>query len=217
VGVQALVGGQTAALADMRDAVNRDMLLIFPVAAGMILLILILLLRSVLAPLTLMIAVALGFAATLGFAVIVFQGIAGESGLNFTLPMFLYVFVVAIATDYNILLTARLREEFLEGRSAREGAALAIEHAGPTVASAGVILAGTFAALILTGIGQLVQLGSAIAFGVLLAAFLIAPIWVTSRATVLGRWMWWPGNHPAEAPTGSRTPPSSTSTARTER
>jgi len=84
------------------------------------------------------------------------------------------------------------------------------------VASAGVILAGTFAALILTGIGQLVQLGSAIAFGVLLAAFLIAPIWVTSRATVLGRWMWWPGNHPAQAPTGSRTPPSKTSTARTE-
>ena len=74
-----------------------------------------------------------------------------------------------------------------------------------------MILAGTFAALILTGIGQLVQLGSAIAFGVLLAAFRIAPIWVTSRATVLGRWMWWPGNHPgqspAEAPTGSRTPP----------
>ena len=209
VGAQALVGGQTAALADMRDAVNGDMLLIFPVAAGMIFLILLLLLRSVLAPLTLMIAVALGFAATLGFAVIVYQGIADESGLNFTLPMFLYVFVVAIATDYNILLTARLREEFLEGRSAREGAALAIEHAGPTVASAGVILAGTFAALILTGIGQLVQLGSSIAFGVLLAAFLIAPIWVTSRATVLGRWMWWPGNHPAhppaEAPTGSHT------------
>ena len=80
VGAQALVGGQTAALADMRDAVNGDMLLIFPVAAGMIFLILLLLLRSVLAPLTLMIAVALGFAATLGFAVIVFQGIAGESG-----------------------------------------------------------------------------------------------------------------------------------------
>jgi RND superfamily putative drug exporter len=63
-------------------------------------------------------------------------------------------------------------------------------------------------AVVLFGIGQLVQLGSAIAFGVLLAAFLIAPIWVTSRATVLGRWTWWPGNHPArpgaEAPTGSR-------------
>ena len=91
---------------------------------------------------------------------------------------------------------------------------VAIERAGLTVSSAGVILAGTFAALTLTALDQLVQMGSSIAFGVLLTAFLIAPIWVTSRAAVLARWMWWPGNHPrrspAEAPTGSGTPPSLT-------
>ena len=100
--------------------------------------------------------VGLGFAATLGTTVIAFQHIGGESGLIFMLPIYIYLFVTALGTDYNILMIARLREEAQEGRDPHEAAAQAVTHAGPTIAAAGIILAGTFASLMLgdTGTGK---------------------------------------------------------------
>ena len=118
--------------------------MILPVAALLIALILALLLRSLVAPVYLVIAVLLNFAATLGATVYVFQGISGKPGVTFQLPIILYLFVVAIGTDYNILMIARLREEAREGNEPREAAAIGVEHGGPTVAAAGLILAGTF-------------------------------------------------------------------------
>jgi putative drug exporter of the RND superfamily len=167
---------------------------VFPVAAAIIALILAGLLRSVIAPIYLLGAVALGFAATLGAGVAIFQGAAGEAGLLFMLPIMLYLFVVAIGTDYNILMTARLREEISEGHDPRTAADLAVEHAGPTVAAAGVILAGTFASLSLTGIGLLVQMGVTIAIGVLIVSMLMAILFVPSVSALLGRRVWWPGH-----------------------
>ena len=196
-GSEVLVGGETALVADLRDTVNRDMTLVFPIAALIIALILGLLLRSLVAPVYLLAAVALGFAATLGAGVAIFQGTAGGDGLLFLLPIMLYLFVVAIGTDYNILMTARLREEAVEGSDPRTAADLSVEHAGPTVAAAGVILAGTFASLSLTGIGLLVQLGLTIAIGVLLVSLLMATIFVPSLSALLGHRVWWPG-HRAE-------------------
>jgi RND superfamily putative drug exporter len=196
-GSDVLVGGETALTADLRDTVNGDMSLVFPVAALIIALILGLLLRSVVAPAYLLAAVALGFAATLGAGVGIFQGLSGTDGLLFMLPIMLYLFVVAIGTDYNILMTARLREEAIEGNDPRTAADLAVEHAGPTVAAAGVILAGTFASLSLTGIGLLVQLGVTIAIGVLLVSLLMATVFVPSVSALLGHRVWWPG-HQAE-------------------
>src|SRR5918994_1758216 len=198
-GTQVLVGGGTSANVDLRDTVNRDMTVVFPVAALLIALVLGLLLRSVVAPAYLLAAVALGFGATLGAGVAIFQGLAGEAGLLFMLPIMLYLFVVAIGTDYNILVTSRLREEVGQGNDPRTAADLTVEHAGPTIAAAGVILAGTFASLSLTGVGLLVQMGATIAIGVLLVSIVMATVFVPSVSALLGRRIWWPGHRPTTA------------------
>jgi RND superfamily putative drug exporter len=192
-----LVGGQTAIFADVRSAINHDYGVVFPVAAVMIALILAVVLRSLIAPLYLLVAVVLGFAATLGASVGVFQGIAGHNGLIFMLPMIVYLFVIAMGTDYNILMTTRLREEAREGNDPRQAAALAVEHAAPTVMAAGVILAGTFASLMLGGIGVLSQLGFAVAIGIVIVSFLMAALLIPSVSALLGHLIWWPG-HSAE-------------------
>jgi RND superfamily putative drug exporter len=200
-GQQILVGGQSMAFADVRAATNRDLSVVFPVAALLIVLILALLLRSVIAPVYLLVSVSLGFAATLGASVIAFQWIKGDPGIAFMMPMIVYLFVVAVGTDYNILLTTRLREEIVDGASPLDAAAMAVRHAGPTVAAAGVILAGTFGSLMSTGITLLSEMGFAVAIGILLVAFVMASIFVPSVATLLGQWIWWPGHQgdPEEA------------------
>ena len=114
-GTYALVGGTTSVSADIQRAVNHDYAVVFPVAAVIILLILALLLRSLVAPWYLMISVGLGFAATLGASVLVFQTLAGQAGLVFLLPVYMYLFVAALGTDHNILMIARLREQAREG------------------------------------------------------------------------------------------------------
>ena len=146
-GTEAFVGGTTSIFVDLDNAMARDYSVVFPVAAVLIMIILALLLRSLVAPWYLMLSVGLGFTASLGATVLVFQGLLGEQGLIFILPIYIYLFVVALGTDYNILMVARLREEAREGLEPRPAAAKAIEHAGPTVAAAGLILAGTFASL----------------------------------------------------------------------
>ncbi|HEX6451314.1 MAG TPA: MMPL family transporter [Trebonia sp.] len=193
-GTYALVGGTTAVFADIQHATNRDYTVVFPVAAAVILLILALLLRSLVAPWYLMVSVGLGFGATLGATVLVFQTLAGQAGLVFLLPMYMYVFVVALGTDYNILMIARLREQAREGMSPRDAAAQAVRHAGPAIASAGLILAGTFASLILAGNTILQQVGFAVGSGIALAAFVMAMFFSPSLTALIGRRVWWPGH-----------------------
>ena len=168
--------------------------MILPAAAVLIGLILALLLRSVVAPVYLVIAVLLNFAATLGATVYVFQGLQSHPGVTFQLPIILYLFVVAIGTDYNILMIARLREEAREGNEPRQAAAIGVEHAGPTVAAAGLILAGTFAVLTLAPISFLKQMGFAVAFGIVLSAFVMSMFFVPSLTALLGHMAWWPGH-----------------------
>ena len=155
-GTEALVGGTTSVFVDFQKAMNRDYRVVFPVAALVIMLILALLLRSLVAPLYLMASVGLGFGATLGATVLVFQNVQGDEGLIFMLPIYIYLFVVALGTDYNILMIARLREEAREGREPRDGGRRRSSTPGPTVAAAGLILAGTFASLMLAGNALLV-------------------------------------------------------------
>ena len=193
-GTEGLVGGTTSIFVDFQKAMNRDYSVVFPVAAVVIMLILALLLRSLVAPWYLMASVGLGFGATLGAAVIVFQHLAGESGLIFLLPIYIYLFVVALGTDYNILMIARLREEARSGRSSREAAAQAVRHAGPTIAAAGVILAGTFASLMLAGNSLLVTMGFAIAFGIFVAAFVMSMFFTPAITALIGHAAWWPGH-----------------------
>lgn len=202
-----LVGGQTAASADVRTATNHDLAIVFPAAALAIGLLLAWLLRSLVAPLYLMASVMLGFAATLGVTVVAFEGLLGEPGLKSILPVILYLFVVAVGTDYSILMTARLREEALRGHTQRAATALAVEHAGPAVAAAGIILAGTFTSLLLTGIASLMQIGLAVSSGILITSLVMATLLVPSLTALLGERAWWPGHRVQR---GSRPGPGST-------
>ena len=199
-GTTAYVGGTTSVFVDFQKAMNRDYAVVFPVAAIVIFLILALVLRSLVAPLYLMASVGLGFGATLGAAVLLFQHVQGESGLIFLLPIYIYLFVVALGTDYNILMITRLREETREGEPPRSAAAEALKHAGPTVAAAGVILAGTFASLMLGGNALLTALGFSISFGIFVAAFVMAMFFTPAITTILGHVAWWPGHSDEKAP-----------------
>lgn len=193
-GTKALVGGLSSIYKDIDTAVDHDYRTVFPVAAVLIMLILGLLLRSVVAPWYLIASVGLGFGATLGATVWIFQGAAGHSGLMFMLPVIMYLFVVAIGTDYNILMIARLREEAREGRAPREAAGMALRHAGPTVAAAGFILAATFATMMLAGNSLLTEMGFAVSFGIAIAAFVMAMFFTPSVTALIGHAAWWPGH-----------------------
>jgi RND superfamily putative drug exporter len=193
-GTSAVVGGVTSVYVDIKAAMNRDYSVVFPVAAVLIMLILALLLRSLVAPLYLMLSVGLGFAATLGATTLIFQDGAGHGGLIFLLPLIMYMFVVALGTDYNILMMARLREEAKEGHDARSALARAIRHTGPTIAAAGVILAGSFAVLMLAGNSLLAEMGFAIAFGIAVAAFAMATFFTPALTALIGHAAWWPGH-----------------------
>jgi putative drug exporter of the RND superfamily len=199
-GATAYVGGTPSVFADLQEAMARDYKVVFPTAALVIMLILALLLRSLVAPIYLMAAVGLGFAATLGATVIVFQHILGASGLIFMLPIYIYLFVTALGTDYNILMIARLREEAREGRDPRAAAAVGVKHAGPTIAAAGVILAGTFASLMLSGNSLLTSMGFALSFGIIIAAFVMAMFFTPALTALIGHAAWWPGHGDEEPP-----------------
>jgi putative drug exporter of the RND superfamily len=195
-GTTTLVGGTAAIYADVSDSVNRDMKLIFPIAAGLILFILIGTLRSAVAPLYLLAAVVLEFAATLGASVLVFQQLGAATGLAFVLPLVLFLFVVALGTDYNILMTARLREEMLAGKPVKTAVADAVRHVAPAVSAAGLVLASSFGTLILESSDVAKQQGFAMAFGILLASLVVSSILVPALTAVAGRRVWWPhGSH----------------------
>ena len=149
-GTTAHVGGTAAVFADISTAVDHDLKIVFPVAAALIALILLLLLRSLLAPVALLLSVGLGFAATLGAATLLFQHGLGKPGVNFTLPLVLFLFVVALGTDYNILIADRIREEMQRPGPARTAVSRAVRHTTPAIATAGLVLAGSFATLATT-------------------------------------------------------------------
>jgi len=193
-GATAWVGGLSSTFADVRAANTRDLWVIFPVAGLFIAIVLGLLLRSIVAPLYLMLSVVLGFFATMGATVLAFQGIGDRAGVSFMLPMLVYLFVVSIGTDYNILMIARLREEVKLGNDPRRAADLAVEHGGPSVGAAGLILAGTFASMMLGGISFLVEMGFAVSLGILIAAFVMSMFLVPSVTALLGHAAWWPGH-----------------------
>lgn len=192
-GTEALVGGNAAVFADIGDSIDHDLKIIFPVAAALIALILVVILRSVVAPLYLLAAVALEFAATLGLVVLVFQHGAGEPGVVFTMPLVLFLFVVALGTDYNILMAARLREELKAGRSPRAAVAHAVRHSAPAIGAAGLILAASFGTLAIDPAPATRQMGFAMGIGILIAAFVVSTLLVPALTALAGRTAFWPG------------------------
>ncbi|MFF0739408.1 MMPL family transporter [Streptomyces sp. NPDC004111] len=203
------VGGTAAIHADISTAVAQDLRTVFPVAAGLIALILLLLLRSLPAPVVLLLSVGLGFAATLGATTLLFQHGLGGPGLHYTLPLVLFLFVVALGTDYNILVTDRIREEMRLPGTGRAAVARAVRHTAPAVATAGLVLAASFATLATApGNGQT---AFAMTLGILLSALIVSLVLVPAVAALLGRALWWPF---APRTTGPRDPGHGTTAAR---
>ncbi|MEU7062288.1 MMPL family transporter [Streptomyces sp. NPDC046161] len=191
-GTEAHVGGTAAVFSDISVAVGEDLRVVFPVAAVLIALILLLLLRSLLAPVVLMVTVGLGFAATLGAAALVFQRALDRPGVDFTLPLVLFLFVVALGTDYNILITDRIREEMERPGPVRAAVARAVRHTAPAIATAGLVLAISFGSLAAGPGSSTRQIGFATGLGILLSAFLLSIVLVPALAALLGRSLWWP-------------------------
>ncbi|MFC9756162.1 MMPL family transporter [Streptomyces sp. NPDC056921] len=189
-GTTAHVGGTAAIYADISTAVDHDLKIVFPLAAALIALILLLLLRSLLAPVILMLSVGLGFAATLGTATLLFQHVLGKPGVSFSLPLVLFLFVVALGTDYNILISDRIREEMQRPGPARAAVARAVRHTTPAIATAGLVLAGSFASLATTPGNE--QIAFAMTLGILLSALVLSLVLVPALSALLGRSIWWP-------------------------
>jgi putative drug exporter of the RND superfamily len=194
VGSEAMVGGRSAVYADVSQSIEDDLRLIFPIAAALILIILVVLLRSAVAPLYLLVAVGLEFVATLGAATLLYQGGLGEPGVAFTLPLVLFLFVAALGTDYNVLIASRLREELRGGRSVADATAEAVRHAAPAIAAAGLVLASSFATLMLYHDEATKQMGFAMAVGILLASLVVSTLLVPALTALAGRRAWWPGS-----------------------
>lgn len=187
----ALVGGVTATALDTNTTAQRDLVIIIPVVLVVILFILMLLLRSVVAPVLLVLSVVLSYAAAMGVSALVFNNILGFSGADATVPLFGFVFLVALGVDYNIFLMSRVREESLK-HGTRPGILRGLGVTGGVITSAGVVLAATFAALGVIPIMFLVQLAFIVAFGVLLDTVLVRSLLVPALAYDIGPKIWWP-------------------------
>lgn len=189
----ALVGGVTATALDTNTTAQRDLVTIIPVVLAVILVILMLLLRSVLAPVLLVASVVLSYAATMGVSAFVFNNIFGFPGADATVPLFGFVFLVALGVDYNIFLMSRVREESIK-HGTRPGILRGLGVTGGVITSAGVVLAATFAALGVIPIMFLAQLAFIVAFGVLLDTILVRSLLVPALAYDIGPRIWWPSN-----------------------
>jgi RND superfamily putative drug exporter len=190
-GGAALVGGPTAEEADLRAAVERDTKLLVPMVLAVVLMILVLLLRSLAAPLVLMATVVLSFFAALGGSLLLFEAFADFPGEDPSYPLFAFIFLVALGVDYNIFLMARVREEAVE-RPTREAMLTGLAVTGGVITSAGVVLAGTFSVLAVLPLVALTQIGITVAFGVLLDTFIVRSILVPALTFELGERTWWP-------------------------
>lgn len=187
----AIVGGATATAVDTNDTGIRDRTLIIPVVLAVILLILMLLLRSIVAPLVLIGSVIVSFAAALGVGALVFDHVFHFPGADPSVPLYSFVFLVALGVDYNIFLMTRVREEALR-HGPHEGVLRGLGVTGGVITSAGVVLAATFAALGVIPILFLVQIAFVVAFGVLLDTIVVRSLLVPALAYDLGRRAWWP-------------------------
>lgn len=193
VAPEALVGGPTAVEKDLRDASARDTRLLIPVTLVLVFVILVGLLRAVVAPMLLIGTVVLSFLASLGVGAVVFDVVFGFPGSSPEIPLFAFIFLVALGVDYNIFLMARVREETLR-HGTRQGMLRGLAVTGGVITSAGIVLAGTFAVLGVLPLVFLTEIGFLIAFGVLLDTFVVRSVLVPALTFELGPRIWWPSS-----------------------
>ena len=201
-GDHALIGGETATNVDLNAAAGHDRNLIVPIVLAVVLVMLALLLRSVVAPLVLVASVLLSYLASLGVSSVVFRGLFGFPGFDASVPIFGFVFLVALGVDYNIFLMARVREEASKG--AIPGVQKGLAVTGAVITSAGVVLAATFAVLGVLPLIALTEVGFLVAFGVLVDTTLVRSALVPALAMDIGPRLWWPS--PLVARSGGGTP-----------
>jgi RND superfamily putative drug exporter len=186
-----LVGGPTAEERDLRASAARDNRVIVPIVLAVVFLVLALLLRAILLPLVLIGTVIASYAAALGVGTFFFNHVFDFAGMDPTLPLFAFVFLVALGIDYNIFLMARVREESLK-RGTRQGMVRGLAVTGAVITSAGVVLAGTFSVLAVLPLVALTEIGFTIAFGILLDTFVVRSLLVPALVFELGPRAWWP-------------------------
>ncbi|MGW2116872.1 MMPL family transporter [Streptomyces zhihengii] len=191
-GADALVGGTTAQALDTQRAADRDLRTVIPAVLVVVLLVLVGLLRSLVAPVLLLATVVISYFAALGASNLLFEHVLGFAGVDWSIPLMGFVFLVALGIDYNIFLMHRVREEAQRlglGRGVLEG----LTTTGGVITSAGVVLAATFAVFAVLPLVTMAQLGVLVGIGVLLDTFLVRTVLVPALALDLGRWFWWPG------------------------
>ena len=197
------VTGQAAEAADVSSLSDSDLRTIIPIAAAVIAVLLALVMRSLIAPLYLIASVVVSYFGTLGLTVLLFMKLGGESGLTYILPFLMFIFMLALGEDYNILVMTRIREE-ARHLPLRAAVSRAIAVTGTTVTSAGIILAGTFAVVAVVGGtspggSEAIQVGAGLATGILMDTFVVRTLLVPSAVVLLGRWNWWPSRATAAA------------------
>jgi RND superfamily putative drug exporter len=190
-GGQAFVGGPTAELADTQTALNTDFQRVAVITVLGVLVVLILLLRAIVAPVYLVLTVLLSYLCTLGLTSWLYQSAFGQPGVNFFLPLMVFVLLVALGSDYNIFLMSRVREESRD-RPIREGIRIASGRTGAVITSAGLILAGTFGSMASAPLVVLFQIGVAVGVGVMIDTFVVRSILVPALTTLVGDRAWWP-------------------------
>lgn len=190
-GMQAYVSGSSIAFADIREISEQDFYKVLLLTVAGVFVVMVLLLRSLVAPTYLVLTVLLSYGSTLSLTVLLFQLLLGHGGVNLLLPTMVLVLLLALGADYNIFLMARVREETAD-KDFVEGLVHATSRTGAIITSCGIVLAGTFATMMLSPMMMLLQIGASVAFGVLLDTFVIRGILVPAIARLLKRWNWWP-------------------------
>ena len=190
-GSQILVGGESAVQADTKASIDADIMWLAPVSLLAIFGVLVVLLRSIVAPLYLVFSVIVSFGATFGISVFIFQEVFGHTGVAYSNGVWMFIFLVALGADYNIFVMSRVREA-VRNEGIRDGIATAVGRTGGVVTSAGIILAGTFAVLTTLPLRDIFQLGFAVMLGVLIDTFVVRALLVPSMAALLGNLSWWP-------------------------
>ena len=197
--VDGYVEGASAVVADLQTASAGDMVRSIVFVLIGVFVVLVLLLRALVAPVYLILTILVSYGATLGIVRLVFSDLLGTGGVTWWVPIFMFVMLVALGMDYNIFLMGRVKEE-VQRHGNHEGTRLAVAKTGGIITSAGIIMAGTFAAMMSGQITGLVQIGFAVSLGVLLDTFVVRTALVPAIAVLLGDWNWWPNRPGREGP-----------------
>lgn len=186
------IGGETAGLYDTQTITQRDFHLIVPVVILLVALLLLIYLRSIIAMVYLILTVMLSYLSALGIGWLVLHYVMGVSAISNLIPLYAFVFLVALGEDYNIFMVSSIWES-RKHHTYKTAIAHGVSGTSSVITSAGLILAGTFAVLATLPIQVLLQFGIITALGVLLDTFIVRPLLVPSLTTVLGDWAYWPG------------------------